>query len=68
MCDHSGKLNDQITSKEAEKICGRYESDQKRLDNVMHVPGVSARGYYKVLKVARTIQDCQGRPTSWHFT
>lgn len=62
MRSRSGKLNAHITSKEAERVCALCEADQKRLDKAMHVLGLSARGYYKVLKVARTIADLSRSP------
>lgn len=35
-------------------------ADPQHLDDAMHKLGMSARGYYKVLKVARTIANLLG--------
>lgn len=60
MYARTGKLNAYLSGKEVEEHCRLCETDQKRLDKAMVKLGLSARGYYKVLKVARTIADLSG--------
>lgn len=60
MRDRAGKLNAHLSGKETEQFCTLKPRDQRHLDEVMHKLGLSARGYYKVLKVARTIADLLG--------
>jgi len=57
MRDRGGKLNSQLSSKETEMFCKLTKEDQSLLDNAMFKLGLSARGYYKILKLARTIAD-----------
>jgi magnesium chelatase family protein len=56
----SGKLNAALSTKETERDCPIDPGDRRRLDQAMHKLGLSARGFYKVLKVARTIADLSG--------
>jgi len=61
MLFRSDKLNAHLSGKEVEEQCRLSEDDSKLLDRAMENLGLSARGYYKVLKVARTIADMEGR-------
>ena len=56
----SGKLNAHLTGKEIEATCKLERKDRLLLETAMEKLGLSARGYYKVLKVARTIADLSG--------
>lgn len=60
MYARADKLNGHLSSKEVERDCMLAPDDQKRLDEAMYRLRLSARGYYKVLKVARTIADLSG--------
>ena len=55
-----GKLNAHLSGKESEKFCQLEKSERRMLDNAMQKLGLSARGYFKVLKVARTLADLSG--------
>jgi len=57
MKKRTGKLNAHLDSKEIQRYCKLSEPDQDLLDTAMYKLGLSARGYYKILKVARTIAD-----------
>ncbi|MFT4676071.1 MAG: magnesium chelatase family protein [Patiriisocius sp.] len=57
MMTKRGKLNAHLSSKESEQYCRLKRADRKMLDEAMHKLGLSARGFYKVLKVARTLAD-----------
>ncbi|MEX2488790.1 MAG: YifB family Mg chelatase-like AAA ATPase [Pseudomonadales bacterium] len=54
-------LNAHLGGKEMEEHCRLSATDSKFLDRAMETLGLSARGYYKVLKVARTIADIDGK-------
>jgi len=60
MRNRAGKLNAHLTTRDVENYCTLAKQDQRRLDDDMHSLGLSARGYYKVLKLARTIADLVG--------
>lgn len=60
MLERSGKLNAHLSSPEVESLCRLSQQDRIMLDDIMHRLGMSARGFYKVLKVARTIADLKG--------
>ncbi|XOV86248.1 MAG: YifB family Mg chelatase-like AAA ATPase [Pseudomonadota bacterium] len=60
MVARAGKLNAHLTAAETTKSCPLSHSDQLLLDRAVHKLGLSARGYFKVLKVARTIADLAG--------
>jgi magnesium chelatase family protein len=55
----SNKLNAYLTSKQTTETCQLKSADRKLLDKAMTKLGLSARGYYKILKVARTIADIE---------
>jgi magnesium chelatase family protein len=55
-----GRTNAQLSSKEVEAQCLLESQGQKLLDDAVHQLGYSARGYYKVLKIALTIADLEG--------
>ncbi len=61
MLERAGKLNAYLTAKETAEICHLCTADQEMLDRAVHKLGLSARGYFKVLKVARTIADLNGK-------
>lgn len=55
-----GKINSMLTSKELDEVCDLDEESKKILTLAIEKLGLSARGYYKILKVARTIADLRG--------
>jgi len=57
MLKRGGKVNAQLTSKEIEVVCKLAENSRQLLNTAVERMGLSARGYYRVLRVARTIAD-----------
>ena len=55
------QFNSQMSRKEIEKYCVLDQKGSSLLDRAYDKYNMSARGYYKVLKVARTIADLEGR-------
>ena len=49
--------NGQMGSKDLKKFCSLDELSQKLLEEAVEQLGLSARSYYKILKIARTIAD-----------
>ena len=58
-----GKANDKLISDEVEKLVPLNQDNQQLLSNVIDKLSLSARGYHRILKVARTIADLQDSPT-----
>jgi len=54
------KINADLTSVELDGLCQLDDDCKKMLSKAIDVLGLSARGYYKILKVARTIADLNG--------
>ncbi len=61
MMARSRKLNSELSNRDIDEHCTLEDHDQKLLDSAMMTLGLSARGYYKILKVARTIADIDGQ-------
>jgi magnesium chelatase family protein len=57
MYQRNCKPNRDLSSKEVEKFCRLTASDRDLLDGAMEKLGLSARAYFRILKVARTIAD-----------
>ncbi len=55
-----GRLNSQLSTDEIEKFCAIENQAASFFDNAIEKLDLSARGYYRVLKVARTIADLEG--------
>ncbi len=55
-----GVINSNMTNKAIEKHCLLNDSDQCLLVQAIDRLGLSARAYYRILKVARTIADLAG--------
>ena len=53
-------FNAQMSGREIRKWCALQEKEAKLMERVFHKLELSARGYHKVLKVARTIADLDG--------
>lgn len=51
------KINSMLSSKELDKVCNLGDESKKMLTLAIEKLGLSARGYYKILKIARTIAD-----------
>lgn len=54
-----GKPNAHLTTKETEHFCTIGSDSRKMLENAMDSLGLSARGYYKILKIALTIAELE---------
>lgn len=66
----SGKPNNQLGNRDIEQCCQLTEADERLLDTAIEQLGLSARAWYRILKVARTIADlanCENIQTS-HLT
>lgn len=55
-----GKLNRDLTVKEIEQFCAADEASRKLLGHAMLRLHLSARGYHRVQKIARSIADLAG--------
>ena len=62
MIDRTGKVNAHLESKDTEAVCCLSSASRKLLGAAVDRMGLSARGYYRVLKVARTIADLADSP------
>jgi magnesium chelatase family protein len=58
--DRQGKPNARLAPGEVERHCGRGADVERLLAQAMSRLSLSARGYHRVLKVARTIADVAG--------
>lgn len=59
----SGKSNRMLTNAEVDTVCRLQEHDERLLDTAIMQLGLSARAWYRILKVARTIADLSGSET-----
>lgn len=56
-----GKANHQLSAPELEKYCLLSSGDKALLEHAIDKMGLSTRAYHRVLKVARTLADMQGK-------
>jgi magnesium chelatase family protein len=61
MLSRSGCLNAHLNGAQMRRDCQLGKSDRQFLETAMNTLGLSARGYFKILKVARTIADMAGK-------
>ncbi|WP_028670741.1 YifB family Mg chelatase-like AAA ATPase [Saccharospirillum impatiens] len=61
--DRQGCANAELSGKPLEQACRLGQAEQTLLDSALDKLGLSARAYHRVLKVARTLADLNGRPT-----
>lgn len=59
----SGKLNHLLSGQEIERACELSDSMKRYCESVMERLHLSARGYHRMLKVARTIADLADKPS-----
>ena len=59
--ERCGKSNGEMNNREVERHCALDAATQKLLDLAMDRFRLSARAYHRILKVARTIADLEGR-------
>ncbi len=57
--DRQGVLNSKLSVKQIDQICALDTASQQLIDRAMNQLGLSARGYYRILKLARSIADLQ---------
>jgi magnesium chelatase family protein len=60
MLERQGKENARLAAREIEKYCLPDEKGATLLKQAIARLGLSARGYHRILKVARTIADLAG--------
>ncbi|MBA2655238.1 MAG: YifB family Mg chelatase-like AAA ATPase [Gammaproteobacteria bacterium] len=58
----TGKPNALLRNKEIENFCGLSQQDEVFIERYMQQQKISARAYYKILKIARTIADLEPSP------
>ncbi len=58
----AGKLNVSLSTEDIDKFCQLTDDANMFFDKALEKLNLSARGYYRVLKVARTIADLDGGP------
>ncbi|OMH27972.1 YifB family Mg chelatase-like AAA ATPase [Motiliproteus sp. MSK22-1] len=56
-----GKENSQLNTKEIEQDCCLSEANRKLMEQALENFGLSARAYHRVLRVARTLADLEGK-------
>ena len=60
MLERQGILNSKLDNQQIARHCPLSRGDTRILDDSVNQLGISARGYFKILKVARTIADLSG--------
>lgn len=58
--ERQGKLNYELNNQDIEKYCVLDESTKSLVKELINKMGLSARSYFRLLKVARTIADLSG--------
>ena len=58
--DRQGCLNSKLSPKQVDKHCALDADSQKLINTAMLRLGLSARGYHRILKLARSIADLSG--------
>jgi magnesium chelatase family protein len=58
--DRQGKFNSELSSEEIHTYCPLEPAEQQLLEQVFVKLHLSARGYHRILKLARTIADTSG--------
>lgn len=58
-----GKLNYQLENNEIEQLCALDENTSKILQQIVDKNNLSARGYFRLLKLSRTIADLDNSAT-----
>jgi magnesium chelatase family protein len=61
MLTRSGGINALLSSRDIERYCPLKHEDAHFLENALHQLGLSIRAYHRIIKVARTIADLDGR-------
>ncbi|RSD32761.1 YifB family Mg chelatase-like AAA ATPase [Vibrio pectenicida] len=61
MLERSGKVNALLGSREMEQYCPLEKQDAQFLETALHQLGLSIRAYHRIIKVARTIADLDGK-------
>lgn len=56
-----GMFNGEMSAKEVEQYCVLEDDEETYLQQIYQKMGLSARGCHKILKVARTIADLEGK-------
>lgn len=56
----AGRLNSLLTTEEIDRFCTMTDEAKAIFDKAVEAMKLSARGYYRVLKLARTIADLSG--------
>lgn len=58
-----GKINNQLSSLELKNICPLNSEHQNLMDSTINRFALSTRGFYRVMRVARSIADLESRET-----
>jgi len=61
--NRQGKINNQLSSLELKTICPLNGEQQTLMDSAINRFALSTRGFYRVLRVARSIADLESRET-----
>ena len=61
--NRQGKINNQLSSLELKTICPLNSQQQTLMDSAINRFSLSTRGFYRVLRVARSIADLESRET-----
>ena len=61
--NRQGKINNQLSSLELKTICPLNSEQQTLMDSAINRFALSTRGFYRVLRVARSIADLESRET-----
>lgn len=55
------RFNTDLGPQDIKKYCGLGKKEQYYMEQVFRSMNLSARGYHRILKVARTIADLEGK-------
>lgn len=58
--ERQGDLNAELSSKQLENVCPLDETSERLLEQAVNRLGLSARGFHRILRLARTLADMEG--------
>jgi magnesium chelatase family protein len=67
--NRQGKINSALSSQQLKNLCPLNSAQREFMDQAINHYALSTRGFYRVLKVARTIADLAGleKPTQAQY-